>query len=148
MSEHTAVIRWTRETEGFAYENYNRSHTWGFDAGITVPASAATTYLGDADRVDPEEALVAAVSSCHMLTLLAIASKRGWVVDAYEDDAVGTLGKNDKGRLAVTRIVLRPKVAFSGEQPSEEQLEWLHTSAHRGCFIANSITTEVVVEPS
>ena len=148
MSEHRASIRWSRGNRAFTYDSYSRDHQWSFDGGQTLSASAAPAYLGSESGVDPEEALVAALSSCHMLTLLAIAAKKGWVVDSYEDDAVGTLAKNADGRLAVTRVVLRPRVAFSGDSlPDDAALQRLHHQAHEHCFIANSVRTEISIEP-
>lgn len=149
MSEHRAAIAWTRSTPEFTIETYNRDHSWSFDAGITVRASATPAYKGDADCVDPEEALVAAVASCHMLTFLAVAAKRRFTVDAYHDDAEGTLDKNAEGRLAITRITLRPRAAFSGDRtPTPEEIRQLHDQAHRACFIANSVKSEVTIEPA
>jgi organic hydroperoxide reductase OsmC/OhrA len=148
MSEHDVTVAWTRTTDDFRFESYVRNHTWRFGTGGTVEASAAAEYRGDPTRVNPEEALVAALSSCHMLTLLAIAARKGYVVDAYEDHAVGRLEKNSAGRLAVTQVTLRPRVAFSGAvRPDAAQLRSLHEQAHAGCFIANSVTTDVRVEP-
>ncbi|MHC5543322.1 OsmC family protein [Singulisphaera rosea] len=147
MSEHKATIDWTRTTEGFTYDSYNREHTWSFDCGARVEASSAPAYFGREDRVDPEEAFVASLSSCHMLTFLAIASKKKYVVDAYRDEAVGLLAKDEAGRLAVTRVVLRPEITFSGERtPTADELRTMHDVAHHACFIANSVKTEVVVE--
>ena len=148
MSEHKANIKWTRGSVDFAYKTYSRDHTWRFDNGIEVPASAAPAYLGNAQRVDPEAAFVAALSSCHMLTFLALASNKGFVVDSYEDSAIGHLEKNGGGKLAITRVELHPKIIYGGaKQPTPADLEWLHDKAHRECFIANSVTTEVRVEP-
>ena len=148
MSEHTATIEWRRETPDFAYETYNRDHDWSFDAGITVRASAAPAYLGSESRVDPEEAFVASLSSCHMLTFLALAAKKRYVVDSYSDLAVGVLGKDSAGNLAMTRVTLRPRVVFSGDKvPGPEELRQLHDRAHHACFIANSVKTEIAVEP-
>lgn len=148
MSEHTVTIDWKRETPDFAYETYNRDHDWRFDAGVTVRASATPTYLGNAACVDPEEAFVASLSSCHMLTFLAIAARRRLVVDSYHDEAVGHLDKDEGGRLAMTRVTLRPRVVFGGEKvPSPEALIQLHDQAHHACFIAFSVKTEVEVEP-
>jgi organic hydroperoxide reductase OsmC/OhrA len=147
MSEHRATIDWERGGEEFRYETYPRNHTWRFAGGVEVPASGAPEYLGDPSRVDPESALVAALSSCHMLTFLALATRRRLVVNAYRDDAVGVLEKNADGKLAVTRVVLRPAVEFEGTQPSAADLEKLHHVAHEQCFIANSVRTEVTVEP-
>ena len=148
MSEHTATIEWCRETPDFAYETYNRDHDWSFDAGITVRASANPAYLGSENCVDPEEAFVASLSSCHMLTFLAVAARRKYVVDNYHDEAVGVLAKDAGGRLAITRVALRPVISFGGEKvPGAEELRELHDQAHHACFIANSVKTEVVVEP-
>jgi organic hydroperoxide reductase OsmC/OhrA len=148
MSEHRATIDWKRSTPEFTYQTYNRDHDWTFDAGITVRASAAPGYLGNESCVDPEEAFVASLSSCHMLTFLAIAAKKRFVVDRYRDEAVGWLAKDGDGRLAITRVTLRPEIGFSGEKlPTPDDLRELHDQAHRACFIANSVKTEVVVEP-
>ena len=147
MSEHNATVDWKRETPDFAYETYNRDHDWTFDAGVTVRASAAPAYLGSESCVDPEEAFVASLSSCHMLTFLAIAARRRLVVDRYRDRAVGVLGKDPAGKLAMTKVTLRPEVAFGGAAPSPEEVRRLHEQAHHACFIANSVKTEVVVEP-
>ncbi len=148
MSDHHATIEWTRETPDFDYQSYNRDHDWTFDAGITVPASAAPGYLGSESRVDPEEAFVASLSSCHMLTFLAIAARKKYVVDRYRDEALGVLDRDADGRLAIVRVTLRPEVTFSGERmPTPEDIAQLHDTAHHACFIANSVKTEVVVEP-
>jgi len=147
MAEHKITLEWKRESESFTYESYNRDHEWVFEGGARVSASAAPAYRGNPALVNPEEALVAALSSCHMLTFLAVAAKKKFVVDRYNDRAVGVLEKNRKGQLAITRVVLHPKVAFGGTtQPTPEQLADLHQQAHHGCFIANSVTTEVTVE--
>jgi organic hydroperoxide reductase OsmC/OhrA len=147
MSEHRATITWRRETPEFTYETYNRDHDWSFDAGIKVRASAAPAYRGNEACVDPEEAFVASLSSCHMLTFLAVACKERYVVDDYRDEAVGVLEKDAGGRLAITRVALRPRVTFGGDRlPSPEELRQLHDQAHHACFIANSVKTEVVVQ--
>ena len=146
MSEHHASIVWRRTSQDYTYQTYNRAHEWRFTA-TTVPASATKDYRGDADRVNPEEALVAALSSCHMLTFLAIAAKRKLGLDSYSDDAVGLMEKNEAGRLAITRVTLRPKIVWSaGVTVSREDLDKMHHEAHEGCFIANSVKTEVTVE--
>ncbi len=146
MSEHIADIVWKRETESFAYENYDRTHAWRFDNGLEVKAAAAPGYLGDPACVDPEEAFVASVSSCHMLTFLAIASRKRLTVDSYEDHAVGHMSKNAGGRVAITRVDLNPKVVFAaGVDVDAATLEKLHHSAHENCFIANSVTTDISV---
>ena len=147
MSEHLASIRWNRNGQPFDYDHYPRDHEVRFERGQHITGSAAPAYFGSAQGVDPEEMLVAALSSCHMLTLLAIAAKKGWTVDTYEDDAVGTLGKNDEGRAAVTHVTLRPRIVFADKTPDAAELERLHESAHRNCFIASSVKTIVVVEP-
>src|SRR5262245_56781890 len=149
MSEHRATIEWKRESQGFSYETYNRGHRWSFDGGVEVADSASPTYRGDPEIFDPEAAFVAAVASCHMLTFLALAANRRFVVDSYSDQAIGLMEKNEKGRLAITRVTLRPKIAFGGEKPpSAEQLAKLHEQAHEHCFIANSVLTQVSVEPA
>lgn len=147
MSEHKVTLEWKRESEGFSYESYNRDHVLVFDSGVRVPASAAPAYRGNPAHVNPEDALVAALSSCHMLTFLAVAAKRKFVVDRYDDHAVGFLEKNQKGKLAITRVILHPKITFGGTTPpSQQELAALHERAHAECFIANSVTTEVTVE--
>ncbi len=149
MSDHKATIKWERNGADFGYKNYPRDHAWVFEHGMEVKASATPQYLGNPKLVDPESAFVAALSSCHMLTFLALASNKGFIVDSYEDSAVGHLGKNASGKLAVTRVELRPKIVYSGvKQPTSADLEWLHDKAHRECFIANSVTTEVQVLPA
>lgn len=148
MSEHRAQIRWARGGEAFTYETYGRRHRWKFGGGAELDASSAPEYLGDPSLPNPEEALVAAISSCHMLTFLAIAARKRLAVESYEDDAVGHMEKNVDGKLAVTRCELRPRIVFSGEKrPSADEIAKLHESAHRGCFIANSVRTEVTVVP-
>ena len=148
MSEHRATISWARGGADFGYRNYSRDHHWRFEAGVEVPASAAPAYLGNPERVDPEQAFVASLSSCHMLTFLAFASLEGFVVDSYEDQAVGFLEKK-AGKLAVTRVELRPKIVYSGPKtPSPEDTDRLHAKAHQECFIANSVSTTVSVLPA
>lgn len=146
MSSHQATVRWNRTSDDFAYDTYNREHQWEFPNGQRLQASAAPDYLGSADCVDPEEAFAASVSSCHMLTFLAIAAKKRYVVEHYVDEAVAILEKNAAGAFAVTRVELHPKIEFSGDrQPDEEGIAAMHDKAHQHCFIANSITAEVVV---
>lgn len=147
MSEHRATVRWKRESSTFEYDDYNREHEWTFDHGFVVPASAAPDFLGKPGHVDPEEAFIASISSCHMLTFLAIASKRRFVVEHYTDHAVGFLEKNSEGRMAVSRVELRPAIVFSGESPTPAQIAKMHESAHRNCFIANSVTARIDVMP-
>jgi organic hydroperoxide reductase OsmC/OhrA len=147
MSEHQATIEWERDKPDFTYTTYTREHSWTFGGGSSIRASAAPDYKGDASLVNPEEAFVAALSSCYMLTFLALATKKRFVVDHYSDRAVGRLGKLDNGRLAMTKVVLRPRVEFAeGSAPTSEELAEMHHKAHEHCFIANSVTTEVTVE--
>ena len=145
MSEHRVAVSWNRQTESFAYEDYQREHQWLLGSGQQIPASAAPAYLGSGKHADPEEAFVAAVSACHMLSFLAICARRRLVVDRYEDQAVGFLRPNEEGRLAVTRVELAPRIEFSGNPPSAAELERLHERAHKECFIANSVRTEIVL---
>ena len=149
MSEHHATIDWKRETPDFAYETYNRDHDWSFDAGITVRASANLAYLGSETCVDPEEALVAATSSCHMLFFLSFAQKAGFLIDAYSDEASGLMEPDASGKQSIARITLRPRIAFAGEKrPTGAELADLHHNAHEHCYIANSIRAEVMIEPA
>ena len=149
MSEHRVSLDWNRDSDDFKYPTYTRDHTWSFRGGERVRASAAPEFLGNADRVDPEEAFVASISACHMLTFLAIAAKRRFVVDTYSDNAVGYLKENEEGRMAVTRVELRPEIAFSDETlPTPDQIDHMHHMSHQECFIANSVSTEIVVLPS
>ena len=148
MSEHRATIEWERGPAEFRYPSYPRDHTWSFDGGMRIDASAAPGYLGNADFVDPEEAYVASLSSCHMLTFLAVAAREGLVVDRYRDAAVGYMERNADGRLAVVRVVLNPEVSVAAPAPAPGALEKIHEAAHRECFIANSVRTTVIVEGS
>jgi len=146
-----AKIEWTRNGQDFLGQRYSRAHAWQFDGGATVPASSSPLSvplpMSDAAAVDPEEALVAATSSCHMLFFLSIAAKRGHTVDSYRDHAVGEMGKNAAGKMAMTRIALRPVIAFAGTAPpGAEELEAIHHEAHDKCYIANTLNCEVVVE--
>jgi organic hydroperoxide reductase OsmC/OhrA len=151
MSEHSATIEWRRATPDFRYPTYDRSHTLRFEAGVEVPARASPANIPatapKARGVDPEEGFVAAISSCHMLWFLHIACTHKFVVDRYSDHAVGTLEKDRDGKVSVTRVTLRPSVSFSGTPPTVEQVAELHEEAHEKCFIANSVKTEIVVEP-
>jgi len=145
MSQHVARLSWKRQTVDFAYDSYNRGHVVTFGGGEALPMSSAPDFRGDAARANPEELLVAALSSCHMLTFLAIASRKRLVVDAYEDHAVGVMTKNAEGKLFVSHVTLRPRVAFA-QPPPEDVLQRLHHQAHAECFIANSVLTDVTVE--
>jgi organic hydroperoxide reductase OsmC/OhrA len=153
MSTYTATIVWNRAGAAFTDRKYSRRHQWIFDGGVEVPASASPQVvrppLSDPAGVDPEEAFVASLSSCHMLWFLALAAQRGFVVDTYRDEAIGELGRNREGREAMTRVILRPQAVFSGSsRPAAEELADLHHQAHQRCYIANSVRTEVTVEPA
>jgi organic hydroperoxide reductase OsmC/OhrA len=149
--EYTATVRWTRgEGEAFSNNRYSRGHVWSFDGGITVPGSASPSVVplpfSREDAIDPEEAFVAAVSSCHMLTFLSIAAKKRFVVDRYEDKAVGVMTPNEKGKLFISKVTLDPVIEFAGDKrPTPEQIVDMHHLAHKECFIANSVLTEIVV---
>ena len=146
MSEHRATIRWQRGGAEFTYDGYSRNHAWELEGAPAIAASAAPEFLGEAGRVDPEAAFVASVSSCHMLTFLAIAARKRLTVDGYEDAAVGHLEKNENGKLAVTRVVLRPRIRWEGAAPTAETVERMHELAHENCFIANSVRTDIRIE--
>jgi organic hydroperoxide reductase OsmC/OhrA len=152
--EYRATVKWKREGGvKFTDQRYSRGHSWSFDGGITVPGSSSPLSVrlpySVAEAVDPEEALVAALSSCHMLTFLYVAAKQGFVIDVYEDSAVGEMTKNEAGRMWVSKVTLKPAVSFSGDKrPSADDLAHLHHLAHEECYIANSVKSEVVVEGS
>ncbi|MHC2070045.1 OsmC family protein [Bremerella sp. T1] len=152
MENYSVKLSWERGEDDFLDKKYHRAHTWSFDGGATVAASSSPNVLpppmSDPTGVDPEEAFVAAIASCHMLWFLAIAAKHRWIVDSYEDQPVGTMDKNDQGKTAVAVVTLRPKVVFVGEhQPTEYEVETLHHEAHGLCFIANSVKSEIRIEP-
>ena len=151
MKRFEATLAWQRGDQAFTDLRYSRAHRWRFDGGIDVPASSSPLSvpvpLSDPAAVDPEEALVAAAASCHMLFFLSLAAARGYVVDRYDDHAIGTLALDSAGRMAITRIVLDPDIAFGGErQPDRAALAALHHEAHARCYIANSLKGEIVVE--
>jgi organic hydroperoxide reductase OsmC/OhrA len=151
MKQFEARLSWQRGEQAFSDLRYSRAHSWQFDGGLTVPASSSPLSvpvpMSDPAAVDPEEALVAAASSCHMLFFLSLAAARGLVVDSYRDHALGTLGQDAQGRQSMTRIVLRPHIAFGGaRRPDAAELAALHHEAHQRCYIANSLKGEIVVE--
>ena len=152
MSEYNAVVEWHRgDREQYIDNKYSRGHIWVFDGGVTVPASSSPQVVplpySVEKNVDPEEAFVAALSSCHMLFFLSIAANRKLVVDEYIDNAVGVMGQDSNGKLFMTKAILRPKIKFSGENTlTPEELEAMHHQSHEQCFIANSVKTEVVTE--
>jgi len=152
MHKYEAKVSWTRgASEKFTDLRFSRAHQWAFDSGITLKASSSPAVvpppLSATDAVDPEEALVASTSSCHMLYFLFFAAKRGLVVESYVDNAFGVLEKNASGKMHMSRITLRPAVTFAGSAPSSADLDALHHAAHEECFIANSLKSDIVVEP-
>lgn len=152
MHRYTASVAWQRGDAAFTDNRYSRRHVWRFDGGAEVAGSSSPLSVplpySDPAAVDPEEAFVASISSCHMLWFLGLAAKAGFRVDAYEDEAEGFMEKNEEGRVAVTRVTLRPRAAFDAATPAtREQLDHLHHEAHERCFIANSVRTRITVEP-
>jgi organic hydroperoxide reductase OsmC/OhrA len=141
VERYTATITWAREGAPFTDSRYSRAHRWRFDGGVEVAASASPA-------IDPEEAFVAALASCHMLWFLSIAAGRGFVVESYRDEATGLLARNAAGRLAMTEVALHPEVVFAGDaRPDSDEHAALHHEAHEQCYIARSVTTEVRCEP-
>ena len=152
MSTYTATVSWSRGDQPYTDGKYSRAHRWKFDGGIEIPGSSSPHVvkppLSDANAVDPEEAFVASLASCHMLFFLDFARRAGFRIDSYEDAAEGILAKDAAGRMAMTVVTLRPKAAFSGEKvPTSDELGELHHKSHEACFIANSVKSEVRVEP-
>ena len=150
--EYTATVSWQRGDAKFTDNRYSRAHEWKFDGGTVVPASSSPSVvpvpMSSAAAVDPEEAFVAALSSCHMLFFLFHAAKKGFVLDRYEDAAVGVMGRNAEGRTAMLTVTLRPRAAWSGDkQPTAQDLDAMHHQSHLDCFIANSVNCEVAIEP-
>ena len=149
---HTALIRWNLGDADFLSKRYSRGHSWTFDGGVVVPASSSPLVvplpMSDADAVDPEEAFVAALSSCHMLWFLDIASRAGFAIASYEDAAEGRMGRNGAGKLVVDLVTLRPRVRVTGARvPDPARLAALHHEAHEECFLANSVRCEIRCEP-
>lgn len=148
--EYIAEVTWTSDGASFTRGKYSRAHRWRFDCGIEVDASASPSVVplpySREDAVDPEEAFVAAISSCHMLSFLYVASKKGVDVASYRDRAVGYMEASAGGKLSVTRVVLKPEIAYRGEAPSKAVIDGLHHAAHEECFIANSVKTDIRVE--
>jgi organic hydroperoxide reductase OsmC/OhrA len=152
MSEYSAEVIWQRGEALFTDNRYSRAHLWRFDGGLAIPASSSPHSvplpLSDAAAVDPEEAFIAALSSCHMLWFLAIAGKRKFRIDRYHDRATGVMARNAAGKLWVSVVTLRPEVQFSGELlPTRGEIEAMHESAHAECYIANSVSTHISIEP-
>ena len=151
MSSYTTTIRWTRDpSTDFSKGQYSRAHEWAFDGGAVVPASPSPHIVpapwNDPAGVDPEEAFIASLSSCHMLFFVDFARRAGFVIDEYVDEAEGMLEKRGDGKVAMTSVALRPRVTWAGDPPDEAAIADLHHRAHEACFIANSVTTEVTVE--
>jgi len=152
MSEYKTVVVWSRDGAAFTDNRYSRGHRWQFDGGVEVPASSSPHVvplpLSITEAVDPEEAFVVSLSSCHMLSFLSIAAKRGFMVESYRDEAVGVLAKNASGKLAMTRVTLHPEANFSGDRlPKAEDVAAMHHEAHERCFIACSVKSDVRCEP-
>jgi len=151
MSKHFATIRWFASPgEDFAKGQYSRGHSWNFD-GLTNVAASASPHIvpmpwANPDAVDPEEAFVASAASCHMLFFLDFSRRAGLIITGYDDEAEGLMEKGADGKMRITRITLRPKIVWSGDAPDQAQIDELHHKSHEACFIANSITSEVVVE--
>lgn len=151
MSEHKASIVWEAASEEFTRGRYSRAHTWTFDGGVSIAASASPAAVrapyADPDAVDPEEAFVAALASCHMLTFLYVASRRGFAVQRYEDDAVGAMTANERGVQWVSRVALRPRIQYGDKTPTPAEEHEMHEAAHAQCFIANSVRSAIDIEP-
>lgn len=152
MSSYMATVSWVRpDGAPFKDNKYSRAHEWRFDGGAVVPASSSPSVvplpLSNTAGVDPEEAFVASLSSCHMLFFLFYAAKAGFVIDRYEDEAIGELGKNAAAKTAMTKVALRPQIAWVDRTPTSAELDDLHHKAHESCYIANSVTAEIVIEP-
>ena len=147
MSEYKLKLIWKNSSNSMDYKLFNRDHEWHFEGGITLKASSAPEYFGDSSLVDPEQAFVASISSCHMLTFLAICSKKKLVVKEYTDNPVGFLEKNDDGKYVMTRVLLKPHVIFDQKVkiPSSEEINKIHDNSHNHCFIANSVKTKILI---
>jgi len=151
MSRYFAEVHWRRKGQDFINNQYSRGHEWRFDGGVSVPASASPHIVplpwSVEDNVDPEEAFVASLSSCHMLFFLSIAAKKKFQVDSYLDNAEGIMEKNEEGKVAVTQVILKPKIEFSGDKiPDQAAIDKIHHLAHESCFLANSVKSQVIVE--
>ncbi|HVK89369.1 MAG TPA: OsmC family protein [Kofleriaceae bacterium] len=151
MADHRATIQWSGEAAAgdFVKGKYSREHTWAFDGGVTVPASSSPSVVpapwSSAAGVDPEEAYVASIASCHMLTFLYVAAKAGFAITGYRDEAIGALTKNERGVPWVSKVTLAPVIQWADRAPTAEELAGLHHAAHEGCFIASSVKTEIEI---
>ncbi len=152
MSLHRVTVTWDSDGGDFAGRQYSRRHRLIFEGGVEVAGSASPSVVDPrfvgGPAVDPEAAFIASLSACHMLWFLDLAARDGWIVEAYRDEAQGALGRTPSGKMAMTRVELRPAVTFTGNAPTPPQIAALHHAAHDACFIANSVSTEVVISPS
>jgi len=150
LSIYTANVIWKRGKQAFTDNKYSRAHTWIFDGGCEIPASPSPHIVplpySVEENVDPEEAFIASLSSCHMLFFLSIAAKKKLLIDSYDDNAIGILEENSQDQLVMTKITLDPKIIFSNKQPSKEEIKKMHHLAHQQCFLANSVKTEITVK--
>ena len=150
MSTYTANIIWKRESQEFIDNRYSRAHTWVFDGGCGVPASSSPHIVplpySVEENVDPEEAFIASLSSCHMLFFLSIAAKKKLVIDSYDDNVEGVLEKGEDGLVAMTRVILNPTIIYSGKKPPEDVIRKIHHLAHEQCFLANSVKTIITIK--
>ena len=148
MGQHKTSIHWERDTEHFNLKSFNRDHVIRFENGVAINATSAPEYTGNLELISPEDLLVAAISSCHMMTFLAIASLKNWLVQTYNGQAQGFLEENPRGRVMMNRVILHPLVLFSGSnQPSSKDQENIHLKAKRSGFIANSVRTSISIQP-
>lgn len=148
MTEHNITLNWAKQTESFAYKDYNRDHLWDFGEGLVVNASSAPQFLGTPEYADPERAFAASLSSCHMLFFIAICSKKRLVVQDYVDKATAILEADEDGDLIISRVILRPKVSFAaGVEVSRDEIEKIHDISHAKCFLAKSVKSELIIEP-
>jgi len=153
MAEYRAIVSWNRDGATFTDNRYSRGHRWRFDGGAEVPASASPHIvplpMSVEAAVDPEEAFVASLASCHMLFFLSIAAKRGLLVESYRDEAVGVMEKGASGKHWMSRVTLRPAIVFGGgRRPDRDEILAIHHEAHEECFIARSVRSEVRCEPA
>ena len=150
MSTYQATVSWQRNGQTFSDNQYSRDHQWLFDGGASIAASSSPHIVplphSVEENVDPEEAFIASLSSCHMLFFLSIAAKKKYIIDSYIDEATGVLEKNNQGKLAMTHVILNPNIHFGGEQPSPEEIQKIHHLAHQECFIANSVLTTIEIK--
>lgn len=151
MHQYQATIKWRQEDGNFVNGKYSRKHTWNFDGNFEIPASASPQIVpkpfSDPAAVDPEEAFVASLASCHMLWFLSLAAKKGFIVKHYEDAARGIMENNGEGKLAITKVILQPLVTFyPSDNLNQQVIEKLHNQAHQQCFIANSVKSEIIID--